>query len=259
VTGIPTVLGHGAAGYLMDREITAFCKVLQNPPRPLCAIVGGAKVSDKILLLDNLIAKIDVLIIGGAMAYTFLKAEGKQIGNSFSQAGQSFTDKYSGEKMDIVELAKRLLEKANTKGVQVYLPIDHVCHTECAPTDSPVVTDDANVPEGMMALDIGPKTIELYQSKIRECKAAIWNGPVGVFEIETFSKGTFAIAKVMGDETESNGMLTIIGGGDSASAAEKSGDASRMTHVSTGGGASLELLEGKELPGIKVLDDDDSA
>lgn len=238
----------------MASEISAFCRVLSTPPRPLCAIVGGAKVSDKILLLENLMEKIDVLIIGGAMAYTFLKAQGFDIGKSFSQAGQSFRDKYSGEQLDIVELAKRLLDKAKAKNIEVCLPIDHLCHTECAQTDKPLVTQDANVPADYMALDIGPKTIEAYQSKIRKCKAAIWNGPMGVFELEAFSHGTFAVAQTMAEETQKNGMLTIIGGGDSASAADKSGFASKMSHVSTGGGASLELLEGKELPGISVLD-----
>lgn len=253
MTGIPEVLGHGAAGFLMAEEISAFYKILQSPPKPLCAIVGGAKVSDKILLLENLMSKIDVLLIGGAMAYTFLKAQGYAIGKSFSQAGQSFTDKY-GEQMDIVELATRLLKKAKDAGIEVMLPLDHVCHTECKKTDQPLTTDDPNVPDDYMALDIGPKTIDAYTKKIRTCKAALWNGPMGVFEIDTYSKGTFAIAEVMGDETEKSGMLSIIGGGDSASAAEKSGQAKRMSHVSTGGGASLELLEGKELPGIKVLD-----
>lgn len=238
----------------MAKEISAFVNVLSDPPRPLCAIVGGAKVSDKILLLEHLMTQIDVLVIGGAMAYTFLKAQGYEIGNSFSQVGQSFRDKY-GEQVDILELAKHLLKGAAAKKIQVYLPIDHVCHTSCVPTGEPVVTDDANVPQGYMALDIGPKTIEIYCKKTSECKAVIWNGPMGVFEIDTFSTGTFAIAKVMGDETEKNGMLSIIGGGDSASAAELAGQASRMSHVSTGGGASLELLEGKELPGIRVLDD----
>lgn len=254
MTGIPHVLGHGAAGYLMHREIEAFAKVLGNSPAPVVAIVGGAKVSDKILLLDNLLNKIDELIIGGAMAYTFLKAQGFQIARSFCEAGQSYTDQY-GETRDIVELATTLLEKAKSKNITVHLPIDHICHTACAVTDAPVVTEDANVRDGYMALDIGPKTIELYVSVIAKCRTAIWNGPMGVFELEPYSKGTYAIAKAMGDGTELRGMLSIIGGGDSASAAEKSGHAVRMSHVSTGGGASLELLEGKILPGIRVLDD----
>jgi len=254
MTGIPKVLGHGAAGYLMDREINYFAKVLGNPPRPMVAIVGGAKVSDKILLLENMLQRIDKLIIGGAMAYTFLKAQGHEIAKSFCEAGQSFTDKY-GAKQDIVQLATNLLAKAAEKGVEVYLPLDHICHTECKPTDTPVTTSDVNVPPGYMALDIGPKTIEKYCDVIKGCKTAIWNGPMGVFEMATYAQGTFAIAKAMADGTEERGLLSIIGGGDSASAAELSGQAVRMSHVSTGGGASLELLEGKVLPGISVLDD----
>lgn len=254
MTGIPRALGHGCAGYLMDREINYFSKVLGDPPRPMVAIVGGAKVSDKILLLDNMLNRIDKLIIGGAMAYTFLKAQGFEIARSFCEAGQSFTDSY-GEKKDIVQLATNLLKKAAERNVEVLLPVDHVCHTECKPFPNPLVTENANVPDNYMALDIGPKTIANYLALIKICKTAIWNGPMGVFEMESYSKGTFAIAKAMGDGTEERGLLSIIGGGDSASAAEESGHAVRMSHVSTGGGASLELLEGKVLPGIAVLDD----
>lgn len=254
MTGVPEVLGHGAAGFLMDREIKAFGQVLGSPPSPAVAIVGGAKVSDKILLLENMLEKIDELIIGGAMAYTFLKAKGFDIGKSYCEAGQSFTDQY-GETMDIVQLASKLLEKAKMKGIQVHLPVDHVCHTTFADTDSALTTDDANVPAEYMALDIGPKTIKAYEEVVARSKTAIWNGPMGVFEMNAYCAGTFAIAKAMGDGTETNGLLSIIGGGDSASAAELSGHAKRMSHISTGGGASLELLEGKMLPGLKALDD----
>lgn len=255
MTGIPKVLGHGAAGYLMDKEIKYFASVLDNPPRPMVAIVGGAKVSDKILLLEHMLTHIDKLIIGGAMAYTFLSAQGMSIGKSFHEAGQSFTDRYSGEQVNIDQLALNLLDKAKSKGIEVLLPVDHVCHTECAKTDQPVITDDANVPDNHMALDIGPKTIALFKENIIPCRAAIWNGPMGVFEIPTYCNGTYCIAQTLGDCTQQNGMLTIIGGGDSASAAEKCGQAKRLTHVSTGGGASLELLEGKVLPGIAHLTD----
>jgi phosphoglycerate kinase len=254
MTGVPKVLGHGAAGYLMEREINYFAKVLGNPPRPMVAIVGGAKVSDKIQLLENMLTRIDKLIIGGAMAYTFLKAQGHSIAKSFCEAGQSFTDQY-GEKKDIVSLAQNLLQLAAQRNVEVYLPLDHVCHTECKPTDTPVTTDGVDVPEGYMALDIGPKTVAKYVEVVKASKTAIWNGPMGVFEMPTYANGTFSIAKAMGDGTEERGLLSIIGGGDSASAAEQSGHAVRMSHVSTGGGASLELLEGKVLPGIAVLDD----
>nr|CCC46366.1 putative phosphoglycerate kinase [Trypanosoma vivax Y486] len=242
MTGIPKVLGHGAAGYLMEKEISYFAKVLGNPPRPLVAIVGGSKVSDKIQLLDNMLQRIDYLLIGGAMAYTFLKAQGHNIGTSMREE-------------DKLDLARSLLKKAEERNVQVLLPIDHVCHTEYKAVDTPLVTTDVNIPDGHMALDIGPKTIEKYVDVVAKCKSAIWNGPMGVFEMAPYSKGTFAIAKAMGDGTQQNGLMSIIGGGDSASAAELSGEAPRMSHVSTGGGASLELLEGKILPGVAVLDD----
>ncbi|KAL7568531.1 hypothetical protein ACA910_002646 [Epithemia clementina (nom. ined.)] len=243
VTGIPSVMGQGAAGYLMAKEVEAFRQVLTDPPRPFCAIVGGSKVSDKILLLEQLMEKVNKLLIGGAMAYTFLKTEGKSIGKSFCQEGE------------ILEVAKKLLEKAKEKGIEVLLPVDHVCHTAFEDTDSPLVTEDENIPDGYMALDIGPKTVKLYQDALDGCGAAIWNGPMGVFEKKTYSNGTFTIASTLGDLTEKNGMISIIGGGDSAAAAEVSGQAVRMSHVSTGGGASLELMEGKALPGIDALDD----
>lgn len=254
MTGIPRLLGHGAAGYLMAQEIDYFAKVLGDPPRPMLAIVGGAKVSDKILLLENMLQRIDKLCIGGAMAYTFLKAQGKEIGKSFCEAGQSFADKY-GAKQDIVSLARGLLQKAAERNVEVYLPIDHVCHAECKATDAPVTSADENVPEGLMALDIGPKTVAKYAEVVASAKTVVWNGPMGVFEIPTYSNGTFSVARAMADSTQKHGQLSIIGGGDSASAAEACGEASRMSHVSTGGGASLELLEGKILPGVAVLDD----
>ena len=254
MTGIPRELGHGAAGYLMDREINYFAKVLGNPPRPMVAIVGGAKVSDKIQLLENMLQRIDKLVIGGAMAYTFLKAQGIEIAKSFCEAGQSFTDNY-GEKKDIIQLAANLLKLAESRKVEVFLPMDHVCFTECKATDSFITTTDANVPCGFMALDIGPKTVAKYCEVIGQCNTAIWNGPMGVFEIPTYANGTYSVAKAMGDGTQQRNLLSIVGGGDSASAAESSGHAVRMSHVSTGGGAALELLEGKVLPGIAVLDD----
>lgn len=242
VTGIPAVLGQAAAGYLMVKEVEAFRQILVDPPRPFCAIVGGSKVSDKILLLEQLMEKVDKLLIGGAMAYTFLKAQGISIGKSFSQEGE------------MLDLANKLLEKAKAKGIDVQLPIDHVCNTEFAETDKALVTEGQEIPDGYMALDIGPKTVELYKSKIDDCGATLWNGPMGVFEMKAYSNGTFTIASTLGDLTSNKGLVSIIGGGDSAAAAEISGQAVRMTHVSTGGGASLELLEGKKLPGIEALD-----
>lgn len=242
MTGIPAILGQGAAGYLVQKEVEAFRQILVDPPKPFSAIVGGSKVSDKILLLEQLMEKVDKLLIGGAMAYTFLKAQGKKIGKSQCQDGET------------LELALKLLEKAKSRGIDVQLPIDHVCHTEFSETDKPLTTDGVDIPDDYMALDIGPKTIALYQEKLQDCGAALWNGPMGVFEKETYKTGTFAIATTLGDLTETKKMISIIGGGDSAAAAEISGQASRMSHVSTGGGASLELLEGKKLPGLEALD-----
>jgi len=253
VTGIPKVIGHGVSGYLVKQEMKAFINVLVDPPRPLVAIVGGSKVSDKILLLESMLSQIDVLIIGGAMAYTFLNAQGFSIGNSFHQAGQTFIDS-SGKKREIDKLAWSLLEKAKQRNIKVALPIDHICHTEFKSVKNPFITTDENIPDGYMALDIGPKTVQYYCGIIEDCRAAIWNGPMGVFEIATYATGTYSIARALAEGTEKRGMLSIIGGGDSASAAEQSGYAGRMSHVSTGGGASLELLEGKILPGIAALD-----
>ena len=255
VVGIPRVLGHGCCGYLMKREIEAYADLLGEPPRPIVAIVGGVKVSEKIALIENILPQIDNVIIGGAIAFTFLKAQGFTIGNSFHQSGQSFTDTY-GHKTNIDELAQRFLAKAKSSNVQVLLPVDHICHTKCEGTDDPSVTADANVPDGYMALDIGPKTAELYQECVDSCQTAVWSGPMGVFEIPTFSTGTFVISKAMGDGSQDRGLVSIIGGGASATAARLCGHDVRVSHISSGGGASLDLLlEGKNLPGISVLDD----
>jgi len=254
MTGIPAVMGHGAAGYLIKKEVDAFGAVLGDPPKPVVAIVGGAKVSDKILLLENMLPKIDKLLIGGAMAYTFLQCAGHTIGSSMSEAGKTFSTKGGGEQK-VDDLVSTILSKAKDAGVDVHLPVDHVCHTEFGPTESPLTTDGADIPDGYMALDIGPKTVAQYIEVISGCKTAIWNGPMGVFEMKCYSNGTFSVAKAMGDGTEKSGLLSIIGGGDSATAAEECGEDKRMSHVSTGGGASLELLEGKVLPGIAALDD----
>jgi len=254
MVGIPAVIGHGCCGYLMQKEIMAYSKLLGGAPRPMVAIVGGAKVSDKILLLEHIIQQIDSLVVGGAMAYTFLKAAGFQISNSFHESGQSFGDKY-GERHNIDDLARRFLIRARACNVEVLLPVDHVCHTSCAATNAPLITETPDVPEGYMALDIGPRTIQLYQKCISQCQTAVWSGPMGVYEIPTYSTGSFSIAKALGDATQERGLLSIIGGGASADAAELSGHATRVSHVSSGGGASLDLLEGKVLPGIDALDD----
>ena len=219
----------------------------------MVAIVGGTKTTDKIVLMEHILRKIDFLLIGGALSYTFLKAKGYQIGNSFHEAGQSFGDKYC-EIRDIDELATSLLSKAKVCGVEVLLPLDHVCHTSCAPTDAPTITADANIPDGYMALDIGPRTIAAYRECISQCQSAVWNGPLGVVEIPTYATGSFAIAKALGDGTQERGLMSIIGGDSSGDAARLCGHTSRVSHVSSGGGASLDLLKGKTLPGIDSLD-----
>ena len=250
---LPAIIGHGCCGYLLKKEIEAYSELLDVTPRPMLAIIGGAKVADKISLLENLLRRIDTLIIGGAIAYTFLRVAGYEIANSFAEAGQSFIDKY-GEKRDIDELAQNFLIKAKACNVQVLLPIDHVCHTSCEATDTPFITETAHIPRGYMGLDIGPRTIELFRKCISQSRSVVWSGPMGVCEIPTYATGSFSIAKVMGDRTQ-EGLLSIISGGSSADAARMCGHASRVCHVSSGGAASLDLLQAKVLPGIDVLDD----
>uniref|UniRef100_A0A7S1I9E9 Phosphoglycerate kinase n=1 Tax=Eutreptiella gymnastica TaxID=73025 RepID=A0A7S1I9E9_9EUGL len=248
MTGVPEVMGQGASGYLMKKEIEYFSKALKDPSKPVAAIVGGAKVSDKIQLLDNMLQVVDEMVIGGAMAYTFLKASGKNTGKSMCET--EATGKNG--KIDILDLARKLLAKANDLGVKMHLPLDHRCATEFKDVEA-FCTPDENIPDDMMALDIGPKTEELYRSVLANAKTAIWNGPMGVFEFENFKSGTWGVAKTLADNNST--CLSIVGGGDSASAAEKSGYASQLSHISTGGGASLELLEGKVLPGLAILTD----
>ncbi len=250
---LPSIMGHGCCGYLLKKEIESYVDLLGDTPRPMLAIIGGAKVADKISLLEHILRKIDTLIIGGAIAYTFLKVAGYEIANSFNETGQSFIDKY-GEKRNIDELAQNFLIKAKACNVEVLLPVDHVCHTSCEATDSPLITETSNIPSGYMGLDIGPRTIELYRARISQSKSVVWNGPMGAYEIPTYATGSFSIAKEMGDGTQ-EGLLSIIGGGASADAARMCGHASRVCHVSSGGAASLDLLEGKVLPGIDALDD----
>lgn len=230
-THIPSALG-----FLVQKEVDIMGKALDNPERPFLAILGGAKVSDKIGVIDNLLEKVDSIIIAGGMAYTFFKAKGLEVGTSLLEEEK-------------VELAKTLLEKAKEKNVDLILPIDIVVAKEFKNDTEFKTVDLDNIPQDMMGLDIGEKTIELFTKKIKEAKTVIWNGPVGVFEMENFKKGTDAVAKAL---SESDG-ITIIGGGDSASAVEKAGYSEKMTHVSTGGGASLELLEGRVLPGIEAI------
>lgn len=226
------------AGYLIKKELDVMGKALSNPERPFIAILGGAKVSDKIGVIENLIEKVDTLIIGGGMAYTFFKARGYEIGESLLEA-------------DKVDLAKSLEEKAKTKGVKFLLPVDNVVAQEFKADAVHKVVDSNKIPADWQGLDIGPKTRKLFGEEIKNAKTVVWNGPMGVFEMPAFAKGTQAIAEYM---SQCDGT-TIIGGGDSAAAVEQMGYADKMTHISTGGGASLEFLEGKSLPGVAALND----
>ena len=223
------------SGFLIKKELDFMGKALENPERPFVAILGGAKVSDKIGVIENLLEKVDTLIIGGAMAYTFLKSQGIKIGNSLCEE----------EKLD---LAKSLIEKAEQKNVKLMLPLDNVSATST--DDNAEIRVSAGIEDGFAGFDIGPKTIEAYEKELENAKTVIWNGPLGMFELDRFAKGTESIAKKLAEID----AITIIGGGDSAAAIEKAGLADKMSHVSTGGGASLEFLEGKKLPGIECLE-----
>lgn len=227
-----------ALGLLVQKEVDIMGEALQDPKHPFVAILGGAKVSDKIGVIENLLDKVDTILIGGGMAYTFLKAMGKEIGTSLLEA-------------DKLELAKDLLHRAKEKGVRVELPTDGVIADAVAENQKTAIVSIDAIPADKMSLDIGPETIKTFTSIVKEAKTVVWNGPMGVFEIKEFSNGTLALAKAM---AECQGT-TIIGGGDSAAAVEQAGYKEQMTHVSTGGGASLEFLEGKELPGIAAITD----
>lgn len=236
--GVTQFVPVSVCGYLIQKELKFLGEAVENPVRPFVAILGGAKVSDKINVINNLLEKVDTLIIGGGMAYTFLKAQGFSIGTSLLEA-------------DKVDYAKEMMDKAEAKGVKLLLPVDNVVGDKFAADATTVITEDQNIPEGHMGLDIGPKTAELYANAVKEAKTVIWNGPMGVFEFENFAKGTIAVAKAMADSD----ATTVIGGGDSAAAVNILGFGDKMTHISTGGGASLEFLEGKALPGIEALND----
>ncbi|MDY4128913.1 phosphoglycerate kinase [Peptostreptococcus porci] len=224
-------------GYLIQKELDFLGSAVENPKRPFLAILGGAKVSDKLGVINNLLEKVDTLIIGGGMAYTFIKALGHEIGTSLLEE-------------DKIDYAKEMIAKAETKGVKLLLPIDVVYADRFAEDAQPHITEGRDIPSDCMGLDIGPKTVELFTEAVKSSKTIVWNGPMGVFEFENFAKGTKAIAQSMA-ETDA---ITIIGGGDSAAAVNQMGFGERMSHISTGGGASLEFLEGKELPGIAALD-----
>jgi phosphoglycerate kinase len=229
---------ENAAGFLMEKEIDYLGRAMANPERPFVAILGGAKVSDKVNVITNLLTKVDALIIGGAMAYTFYKAKGLPIGKSLVEE-------------DKVDLARDILAQAQASGVKLLLPIDHVIADKFDAAASTKVVGEAGILDGWMALDIGPASAKLFDAEIRKAKTVVWNGPMGCFEMAPFAAGTTAIAKALA-ETK---CLSIVGGGDSVSAVNKSGLADKMTHISTGGGASLEFLEGKVLPGVAALSD----
>ena len=224
-------------GYLIQKEIDIMGNALSDPKRPFVAILGGAKVSDKIGVIENLLEKVDTLIIGGGMAYTFMKAQGYSIGNSICEE-------------DKVDLAKSLMQKAKDKGVQLLLPVDNAIANEFKEDAEKKIIDSDNIPDGWMVMDIGTKTIAMFSDAVKNAKTVVWNGPMGVFEFDRFADGTRAMAKAVADAD----AVTIIGGGDSVAAVKQLGFADKMTHISTGGGASLEFLEGKVLPGIDVLE-----
>ncbi|SCJ83547.1 Phosphoglycerate kinase [uncultured Eubacterium sp.] len=226
------------SGFLIEKEVKFLGGAVENPKRPFVAIMGGAKVGDKIPVIESLLKKVDTLIIGGGMSYTFFKAMGLEIGTSILDE-------------ENIDLAKALLEKAETAGVKLLLPVDVVCAKEFANETETVVVDREQIPADMMGLDIGPKTIDLYKKALIEAKTIVWNGPAGVFEMPSFARGTRAIAEILAESD----AVTVIGGGDSAAAAEQFGLADKMTHISTGGGASLEFLEGKVLPGIAIIEE----
>lgn len=227
------------SGFLIEKELKFLGDALENPERPFVAILGGKKVSDKIGVINSLLEKVDTLMIGGAMAYTFYKAQGYNVGDSICE-------------LDKLDLAKELMAKAEEKGVKLMLPVDTKLGKEFDPNTETKTVSWTEIPDGWQGFDIGKETIELYKNELESAKTVIWNGPLGLFEFETFADGTNEIAKKLAELSD---CTTIIGGGDSAAAVEKAGLADKMTHISTGGGASLEFLEGKKLPGIECLQD----
>ena len=236
--GITHHVKVAAAGLLMEKELNYMGKALDEPAKPFVAILGGAKVSDKIQVIDNLLSKVDALLIGGGMAYTFQKALGREIGESLLEA-------------DKIELAKETMAKAEAKGVRLLLPVDNVIASKfAADAKSQVYDGSGEYPAGWMGLDIGPKTIELFSKEVADASTIVWNGPMGVFEFPAFAVGTTKIAKAVAANED---CISIVGGGDSVSAIKKAGMAEKITHISTGGGASLEFLEGKKLPGVEAL------
>jgi phosphoglycerate kinase len=239
--GVTEYLSPSVAGYLIEKELEYLQNAIENPQKPLAAIIGGSKVSSKIGVIETLLDKVDKLLIGGGMIFTFYKARGLSVGKSLVEE-------------DKLELAKTLEAKAKEKGVDLLLPTDVVVADNFAADANDQTVSIESIPDGWMGLDIGPDSVKVFQDALKQCKSVIWNGPMGVFEFDKFAKGTEAIANTLSELTD-QGVITIIGGGDSVAAVEKVGVADKMSHISTGGGASLELLEGKTLPGIAALDD----
>ena len=236
--GVTKFVKKSAAGLLMEKELEYLGRAIQHAEHPFVAILGGAKVSDKINVIRNLMTKVDALIIGGGMAYTFLKAQGEQVGKSLVEE-------------DKIELARQLLQEAKTHKLKFLLPMDHVVADRVdANAVTRVINTGEAIPPTMMALDIGPKTIASFVEEISRARTIIWNGPMGVFEVAPFAKGTFKVAHAV---AENAGATSIVGGGDSVAAVRAAGVAEKITHISTGGGASLEFLEGKKLPGVEAL------
>ena len=235
---VPKFVKQAAAGYLLQKEIEYLGKAVQNPQRPFTAVIGGAKVSSKIGVLESLLEKVDTLLIGGAMSYTFLKALGNNVGKSLVEE-------------DKIDIAKQIIDRAKENGTSLKFPSDHIVVDEVKEDAAFENTEGVDIPDGKIGVDIGEKTIKDYADVISSSKTVVWNGPMGIFEMKPFSKGTFAIAEAIANSD----CVSIVGGGDSVAAVNKAGLADKMTHVSTGGGASLEFLEGKELPGITALSD----
>ncbi len=235
--GMARFVKEKAAGFLIQKEVEYLGKALGSPARPFVAVIGGAKVSDKIKVLENLLAKADAVCIGGAMAYTFLAAQDVPVGKSLVEK-------------DKLDLARQIVERAAARKVDLLLPVDHVCGAEPTETAKRVVVNDRAIPADLMGLDIGPKTLDRYRQRILAAKTVFWNGPMGLFEQKPWAEGTFGVAKAMAESQ----AVTVVGGGDSAAAVEEAGLVDRMKHVSTGGGASLEFIEGRVLPGIQVLE-----
>jgi len=225
-------------GFLMEKEVKYLEPMVTNPPKPMTAIIGGAKVSSKIAVLESLLKNASALIIGGGMAYTFLKAQGHTIGKSLVED-------------DFIDTAKSLLAAASAKGVKIILPVDHVCSETFSPDAKPVAVSGLDIADNLMGMDVGPKTLAIYRDTILSSKSIVWNGPVGVFEFDAFAKGTAEVAHLVAEAT-GKGAVSVVGGGDSVAAVNKFNLSDKMSHVSTGGGASLEFLEGKTLPGIAV-------